>query len=69
MISKPRCSRNNTIGRRGHLQYENSTKENSTPLEVSDIKLYYGYDPYYDFRTQMTNANGKIRNLVWEELL
>ena len=38
------------------------------PQDVSDIKLYYGYDPYYDDRTLMTNANGKIRNLVWEEL-
>ena len=38
------------------------TKENSTPREVPDISLYYGYTHYWEA------ANGKIRNLVWEEL-
>ena len=45
--------------------FENSLKENSTPREMSDISLYYGYNPYYTH--SFTNANGKIRNLVWEE--
>ena len=40
------------------------TKENSTPREVPDISLYYGYD-----HTGGEAANGKIRNLVWEEIL
>ena len=38
------------------------TKENSTPREVPGISLYYGYTHYWEA------ANGKIRNLVWEEL-
>ena len=39
------------------------TKENSTPEEVPNISLYYGY-----IVDGNVNANGKIRNLVWEEL-
>ena len=39
------------------------TKENSSPQAVSDISLYYGY-----IVDGNVNANGKIRNLVWEEL-
>ena len=34
---------------------------------MSDISLYYGLNPYYS--NTNTNANGKIRNLVWEELV
>ena len=34
---------------------------------MSDISLYYGLNPYYS--NTFTNANGKIRNLVWEELV
>ena len=34
---------------------------------MPDISLYYGYNPYYPH--SFTNANGKIRNLVWEELV
>ena len=34
---------------------------------MSDISLYYGLNPYYE--NEFTNANGKIRNLVWEELV
>ena len=40
------------------------TKENSTPRELSDISLYYGYTDNGGWEA----ANGKIRNLVWEEL-
>ena len=50
-----------------YFQFKNSSQENSTPLEFSDISLYYGYNPYYE--NTFTNANGKIRNLVWEELI
>ena len=41
------------------------TKENSSPQEVPNISLYYGY--IVDGLDNV-NANGKIRNLVWEEL-
>ena len=41
------------------------TKENSSPQEVPNISLYYGY--IVDGLDNV-HANGKIRNLVWEEL-
>ena len=48
-----------------YFQFKNLSQENTAPLELSDISLYYGWY----FNNDYTNANGKIRNLVWEELL
>ena len=54
-------------GRSPYFLLKNLTQENTAPLEFSDVSLYYGYNPYYE--NTFTNANGKIRNLVWEDLL
>ena len=46
------------------VPFENKKKINTIPKEISDIMLFYGHpaDPW-------DIANGKIRNLVWEELI
>ena len=43
--------------------FENTRKINKTPQETSNISLFYGNPDFHGA------ANGKIRNLVWEELL